>query len=79
MQLTKIGEGPVQRARPALDPVTTTYPVLVLVEMKFNTCPDVTAKYSGTFAGKYVAELFAVTTWVEPIVAHIGSVETTLT
>jgi hypothetical protein len=37
--------------------------VLVLVLMKFNTCPGVTVKYSGTFAGIRVA-LLAVTTVV---------------
>jgi hypothetical protein len=57
--------------------VQTTYPVEVDVEMKLSTCPLVTAKYSGTLAGIYVAALFAVTTAVEPIVAQIGRVETT--
>jgi len=49
-------------------------PLLVLVLIKLRTCPEVTIKYSGTLAGRYVAALFAVTTAVEPIVAQIGSV-----
>jgi hypothetical protein len=42
--------------------------------MKFNTCPGVTAKYSGTFAGISAAEVFAVTTAVESMVTHRASV-----
>jgi hypothetical protein len=37
----------------------------VLVLMKFNTWPGVTAKYSGTFAGTSAEALFAVTTAVK--------------
>jgi hypothetical protein len=39
----------------------------------------VTATYSGTLAGINAAALFAVTAADEPIVAHIGSVDTTRT
>jgi hypothetical protein len=53
-----------------------TYPEDVLVLMKFSTCPDVTIKYSGILAGRYVAALSAVTTAVESIVAQLGSVVT---
>jgi hypothetical protein len=53
--------------------------VLVLVLMKFNTCPGVTAKYSGTFADINAAALLAARTAVESIVAHRASVETSWT
>jgi len=59
--------------------VNVTHPsVDVDVEMKLRTCPEVTAKYSGTFAGMNAAALLAVTTAVEPIVAQMGNVDTTL-
>jgi hypothetical protein len=51
--------------------------VLIDVEIKLSTWPLVQAKYSGVFAGRYVALLFAVTTAVEPTVAQTGNVETT--
>jgi hypothetical protein len=51
----------------------------VLVEIKLSTCPEVTIKYSGKLAGINAAALLAVTTAVEPIVAHSASVEATLT
>jgi hypothetical protein len=41
--------------------------------MKFNTCPGVTVKYSGTFAGMNTAALLAVTTAVLSMVAQMGS------
>ena len=47
--------------------------------IKFNACRLVIAKYSGTFAGRYVAAEFAVTTAVLPIVAHRASVLRTRT
>ena len=59
--------------------VSTTYPVDVLVLIKLSCCPRVTAKYSGKLAGKYVAELLAVTVAVVSMVAQIGSEETILT
>jgi len=34
---------------------------------------EVTAKYSGTLAGRYAEAVFAVTTAVEPIVTQRGS------
>jgi hypothetical protein len=49
----------------------------VLVVRKLSTWPEVTAKYSGTFAGIDAAELLAVITAVLPTVAHSGSVEAT--
>ena len=49
----------------------------VLVLMKFKTCPGLTVKNSGRFAGIRVAEEFAVTTAVESTVAQIWSVDVT--
>jgi len=43
--------------------------------MKFNTCPGITQKYSGTFAGINAEALLAVTTAVESIVTQRASVE----
>ena len=44
--------------------------------MKFNTCPGVTAKYSGgALACTNAAALFAVTTAVESMVTHRASVD----
>jgi hypothetical protein len=45
----------------------------VLVLTKFNTCPGVTGKYSGTFAGISAAALLAVTTAVESMVTRKSS------
>jgi hypothetical protein len=53
--------------------------VLVLVLMKFNTCPGVQVKYSGTLAGMNAAELLAVTTAVLSMVIHRASVLAILT
>jgi hypothetical protein len=48
----------------------------VLVLMKFNTCPGVTAKYSPTWFAAINAEaLFAVTTAVLSRVAQMVSVD----
>jgi hypothetical protein len=46
----------------------------VLVLMKFNTWPGVTAKYSDTFARISAVALLAVTTAVLSMVAHRASV-----
>jgi hypothetical protein len=46
----------------------------VLVPMKFNTCPGVTQKYSGTLAGISAAELLAETPAVLSMVAQSASV-----
>jgi hypothetical protein len=40
--------------------------------MKFNTCPGVTQKYSGTFAGTSAEALLAVTTALLSMVTHRG-------
>ena len=51
---------------------STTYPVDVLVLMKLRLCPGEQPKYSGKFADRKVAELFAVTsTLVLSIVAQM--------
>jgi hypothetical protein len=62
-------------ARHQVISVQQTYPVEVDVEIKLSTWPEVTMKYSGTLAGMNVATLFAVTTAVEPMVAHSASVD----
>jgi hypothetical protein len=59
--------------------VSETQPVDVLVLMKFNTWPGVTAKYSGTFAGTTAEALFAVTTAVKSRVTQRASVEASRT
>jgi hypothetical protein len=51
----------------------------VLVLVKFNTWPGVTAKYSGVLAGISAAALLAVTTAVESMVIQRASVEASRT
>lgn len=52
----------------------------MLVLRKLSDWPGLHPKYSGKLAGKYAAELLAVTsTLVLSMVAHTGSVETTRT